>query len=139
MEYIARLLLIFDKLLERMSDKGVFFLNVGDKYLSRYGKTPLGFIPYKLAYFMTKRGWILNDILIWYKPNHMPTSVKNRFANSYEPVFVLSKNRENYFTEYVETDENYSNILKVNLQPTPYRHVAVYPEELVEKLINMTI
>jgi len=138
MEYIARLLLIFDKLLERMSDKGVFFLNVGDKYLSRYGKTPLGFIPYKLAYFMTKRGWILNDILIWYKPNHMPTSVKNRFANSYEPVFVLSKNRENYFTEYVETDENYSNILKVNLQPTPYRHVAVYPEELVEKLINMT-
>lgn len=138
MEYIARLLLIFDKLLERLSDKGVFFLNIGDKYLSRYGKTPLGFIPYKLVYFMTKRGWFLNDILIWYKPNHMPSSVKNRFANSYEPVFVLSKNKENYFTEYKERDQNYSNILKVNLQPTPYRHVAVYPEELVEKLINMT-
>lgn len=138
MEYIARLLLIFDNLLERLSDKGVFFLNIGDKYLSRYGKTPLGFIPYKLVYFMTKRGWFLNDILIWYKPNHMPSSVKNRFANSYEPVFVLSKNKENYFTEYKERDQNYSNILKVNLQPTPYRHVAVYPEELVEKLINMT-
>ena len=82
---------------------------------------------------MTKRGWFLNDILIWYKPNHMPSSVKNRFANSYEPVFVLSKNKENYFTEYKERKQNYSNILKVNLQPTPYRHVAVYPEELVEK------
>lgn len=138
MEYISKLLLIFDKLLEKLSDKGVFLLNLGDKYLSTHGKAPLCFIPYKLVYFMTKRGWILNDILIWYKPNHMPSSIKNRFTNSYEPVFVLSKNRYNYFTEYLKNSNDYSNILKINVQPTKYKHVAVYPEKLVKNLIEMT-
>ena len=38
--------------------------NIGDKYLSKYVKTPIGLIPYKLAYFMVKDGWYLNDILI---------------------------------------------------------------------------
>jgi len=136
-EYISKLVKIFNLLKEKMSEKGVFFLNVGDKYLSKYGKSPLGLIPYKLAYFMVKDGWILNDILIWYKPNHMPSSVKNRFTNSYEPIFVLSKNKDNYFYDFVKLNKDYSNILKINLQPTPYRHVAVFPENLVYKLLNM--
>ncbi len=138
MEFISRLVFLFDILKNKLSDKGVFFLNIGDKYLKKYGKTPLGLIPYKLAYFMQKNGWIINDTIIWHKPNHMPSSVKNRFVNSYEPVFVLSKNKENYFTEYLKEDTGYSNIISVNLQPTPYKHVAVYPEKLVSKLLSFT-
>jgi len=138
-EYISKLVKIFSILKEKMSEKGVFFLNMGDKYLSKYGKSPLGLIPYKLAFFMIENGWFLNDILIWYKPNHMPSSVKNRFTNSYEPIFVLSKNKNNYFTEFSNNNSNYSNILKINLQPSKYKHVAVYPETLVSKLIDMVM
>jgi len=135
-EYIEKLLKIFSLLREKLTPEGVFFLNIGDKYLSKYGKSPLGFIPYQLSYSMIKDGWLLNDILIWYKPNHMPSSIKNRFVNSYEPVFVLSKNRNNIFSKK-NRNKNYSNILKINLQPTPYKHVAVYPEKLVENLLKM--
>jgi len=138
-EYISKLVKIFNVLKDKMSQKGVFYLNIGDKYLSQYGKSPLGFIPYKLAYFMIQDGWILNEILIWYKPNHMPSSIKNRFTNSYEPIFVFSKNKDNYFSEYVKLNPSYSNILKINLQPTPYKHVAVYPEKLVSSLLDMTL
>jgi len=138
MEFISRLVFIFDILKNKLSDKGVFFLNIGDKYLKKYGKTPLGLIPYKLAYFMQQNGWIINDTIIWHKPNHMPSSVKNRFVNSYEPVFVLSKNKDNYFTDFVKENPDYSNIISVNLQPTPYKHVAVYPEKLVSKLLSFT-
>jgi len=136
MEFISRLVFLFDVLKNKLSDEGVFFLNIGDKYLKKYGKTPLGLIPYKLAYFLQKNGWIINDIIIWHKPNHMPSSVKNRFVNSYEPVFVLSKNKENYFTDFLKKNPEYTNIISVNLQPTPYKHVAVYPEKLVAKLLS---
>jgi site-specific DNA-methyltransferase (adenine-specific) len=68
-EYIGRLVKIYNKLRQKLRDNGIFFLNVGDKYLNQYGKSHLLQIPYRLAYH--------------YKPNHMPSSVKDRFGNTY--------------------------------------------------------
>jgi len=42
-------------------------------------------------------GLILRNVIIWYKPNHMPSPVKDRFTLSYEPVFMLVKNRNYWF------------------------------------------
>ena len=44
-----------------------------------------------------EQGWILRNILIWHKKNHMPSSVKDRFANAYEPVFFFSKSKKYWF------------------------------------------
>jgi DNA modification methylase len=44
-----------------------------------------------------KQGWLLRNVIIWHKPNHMPSSVKDRFTNSYEPVFMLVKSKKYYF------------------------------------------
>jgi len=44
-----------------------------------------------------EQGWILRNIIIWYKPNAMPSSVKDRFSNRYEPVFMLTKRRKYWF------------------------------------------
>ena len=41
-----------------------------------------------------QQGWILRNTIIWHKPNHMPSSVKDRFANGFEPVFMLVKSKE---------------------------------------------
>jgi len=135
-DYILKLVKVFNLLRGKLTKNGIFFLNVGDKYLSKYGKSPLGLIPYELAYSMVKDDWFLNDIIIWYKPNHMPSSIKNRFTNSYEPVFVFSKSENNIFVSKKNETSNYSNILKIPLQPTPYKHIAVYPEKLVGKLLE---
>ncbi|RLI53047.1 MAG: hypothetical protein DRP09_16615, partial [Candidatus Thorarchaeota archaeon] len=43
---------------------------------------------------MNEQGWILRNIIIWHKPNHMPSSVLDRFANAYEPIFMLVKSKE---------------------------------------------
>ena len=136
-EYIEKLEAIYRKLKEKLDSKGIFFLNIGDKYLSRYGNSKLGMIPYKLAKFMKDNGWILVDTIIWYKPNHMPGSYTNRFTSTYEPVFVFAKNKINYYSEYVKKNKNYSNVLKITLQATPYNHVAVYPEKLIESLLKL--
>jgi len=42
-------------------------------------------------------GLILRNIIIWYKPNHMPSSVKDRFTNAYEPIFMLVKSKRYWF------------------------------------------
>jgi len=128
-EYIGKLIAIFILLRNKLKDDGVLFLNVGDKYIQRYGKSYLGLIPYKFAYFMKQDSWILNDILIWYKPNHMPSSVKDRFANTYEPIFVFSKSQNNMYKKQ-------SHILKVKLQSSEGKHIALYPEKLVEELLQ---
>ncbi len=129
-EYIGRLVVVFNKLKEKLDKKGIFFLNVGDKYLNRYGKSHLLQIPYRLAYHMVKSGWILEDIIIWFKPNHMPSSVKDRFTNTYEPILVLAKSKNNIYRK------NGSNVVKIPLQQTPWKHTAVYPEKLVEEMLN---
>ncbi|MGC8622248.1 MAG: DNA-methyltransferase, partial [Caldisphaera sp.] len=120
-EYIGRLVVIFNRLRQKLREDGVFFLNIGDKYLNQYGKSHLLQIPYRLAYHMVKDGWLLEDIIIWYKPNHMPSSVEDRFTNTYEPVLVFTKNKENIYLKKT------SNVLKIPLQPTPWKHTAVYP------------
>ncbi len=134
-EYLEKLITIFNLLKTKLKPLGVFYLNIGDKYLTKYGNTPLGMVPYLLAYYLVSDGWNLADIQIWYKINHMPSSVKNRFTNTYEPIFVLTKSETNFYTIYKKKN-NTNNILKIPLQPVPYKHMATFPEKLVEALLN---
>ena len=134
-DYLAKLVTMFHLLKQKITQKGVFYLNIGDKYVSKYGNTPLAMIPYLLAYYLVMDGWNLEDMLIWFKTNHMPASVKNRLTNTYEPIFVFSKEESNYHSEYKQK-MNFSNILRIPLQPVPYKHMATYPEKLVETLLE---
>lgn len=134
-DYLAKLTTIFHLLRRKIKSKGIFYLNIGDKYVSKYGNTPLAMIPYLLAYYLVMDGWRLEEILIWYKTNHMPAPVKNRLTNTYEPIFVFSKDKINYYTEN-RRNVNVSNILKIPLQPVPYKHMATYPEKLVEAVLG---
>lgn len=53
---------------------------------------------YRLIFRMVdEQGWILRNIIIWHKANHMPESVRDRFTKSYEPVFMLVKNKKYWF------------------------------------------
>jgi len=44
-----------------------------------------------------EQGWILRNVIIWYKPNHLPESVKDRFTKAYEPIFMFVKKKKYYF------------------------------------------
>ncbi len=128
-DYIGRLATIFDLLREKMTPDGVFFLNVGDKYLPKYGKSHLLQIPYRLAREMVRRGWRLRDVIVWYKVNHMPSPARDRFTNTYEPVLVLTKSENSAYL-------GGSSVIRVRLEQTPWRHTAVFPQGLVRELIG---
>ena len=126
-EYIESLLLITSELKRVLKPTGVMFWNHGDCYggspagntgksanawqrpsrtaawkagklnIKKYDKC-LMLQNYRLILRMIdEQGWILRNDIKWHKANPMPSSVKDRFTNTYEPVFMLTKNTKYWF------------------------------------------
>jgi len=120
--YIEHMLQIMAELKRVLKKTGVIFWNHGDSYgshrdwtysdislkqkLGKGGKQQgikgmekcLMLQNYRLIFRMIdEKGLILRNIIIWNKRNHMPSSVKDRLTNAYEPIFMLVKNKKYYF------------------------------------------
>lgn len=91
--YIKHLCDGFDSLKRILKKTGSFFLNLGDTYMEKN----LQLIPHRVAIEMQKRGWVVRNALIWHKPNAMPSSVRDRLANSYEMIFHFVKAKRYYY------------------------------------------
>lgn len=59
-------------------------------------------IPFRFTLEMQNRGWIVRNVIIWHKPNCMPSSVKDRFTVDFEYVFFFVKNKKYYFNQIFE-------------------------------------
>ncbi len=123
--YLSHLLQITGELKRVLKKTGVMYWNHGDCYGGSGQGAQTGYGDYKqkkvvgsmgkvvtlsatpkcmvmqnyrlVQAMLDDQGWILRNILIWYKINGMPSSVTDRFSNMYEPVFMLVKNKEYYF------------------------------------------
>lgn len=126
-EYINKIVSVFDEIKRVLKPTGTVFLNIGDTYYgamrftAKYASgiinqwrpdTPLRknlpktnwlqpkqrlLIPERIAIEMQEHGWILRNHIIWFKPNHLPSSVQDRLTGSYESVFFFVKNPDYYF------------------------------------------
>lgn len=54
-------------------------------------------IPARLAIALQEDGWWIRSKIIWSKTNPMPESVKDRPANSYEEIFLLTKSPKYFY------------------------------------------
>jgi len=51
--------------------------------------------------------WILRNSIVWWKPNCIPSSVKDRFTVDYEMLFFFTKSKKYYFeTQYEPAETN---------------------------------
>lgn len=102
-EYIEKLLEVAKEIRRVLTDDGAYFLNIGDKYVDKN----LQMIPFKLAIEMQRAGWVIRNVIIWHKTNAMPSSIKDRFSTTYEPIFFFVKSTDNYLTPeyYFNLDE----------------------------------
>ncbi len=122
--YVKHLLDIFDEIKRVLKKEGTCWVNMGDTYgtnalnmpgrnrcavanrpkslgyaclrTSSWGKCMLG-IPERFTLGMIDRGWILRNKIIWHKPNHVPSPVKDRFTNTWEYFYMFSKSKRYYF------------------------------------------
>lgn len=125
--FIRHLCDIFDEVKRVLKKEGTCWVNLGDTYSgNKKGKTDkkisdylkeeskslhkkatiteknLCLIPFRFALEMQNRGWILRNVIIWHKPNCMPSSVKSRFTVDFEYVFFFVKNKKYYFERQYE-------------------------------------
>jgi len=101
-KYIQKMVEVGEHLKRVLKDSGSYFLNMGDKYVEKN----LQMIPFRTATEMQRKGWMLRNVIIWYKPDHMPSSIKDRFSNTWEPVFFFVKGTGKYYAPeyYVNID-----------------------------------
>lgn len=78
-----------------LTSKNKFEYSLQDKSLCN--------IPARFSIEMQNRGWILRNVIIWHKPNCMPSSVKDRFTVDFEYLFFFVKSKKYFFeTQYDE-------------------------------------
>lgn len=92
-EYVETLVSIFRALRPKLKSDGLFWLNLGDTYRD---KLLLG-IPWRVALALQDDGWILRSDIIWYKPNAMPSSVKDRPTTDHEYLFMFARAPDYYY------------------------------------------
>jgi len=110
--YLTHLMQIFDELHRVLKPSGTMWINLGDCYGGGWGlkrrlsdadsdnsvpTKSLSLLPHRFAIAMLSRGWILRNHVVWYKPNHMPASVRDRLANSWDHVFFFVKAQRYFF------------------------------------------
>jgi len=93
MDYVQKLIGLFNDLKRLLRSDGTLWLNLGDTY--RNGQL-LG-IPWRVALGLQDAGWMLRSEIIWNKPNAMPSSVKNRPTTSHEHIFLFSKSNQYHY------------------------------------------
>ncbi len=98
-------------------------------------------IPWRLAFALQADGWYLRSDVVWYKPNAMPESVKDRPTRAHEYVFLFTK-AEQYYYDYEAVAENNGggrrnrrSVWFVNTQASPHAHFATFPPALIEPCI----
>jgi len=122
-EYLNKMLAITAEIKRVMKPSGVMFWNHGDCYGGiKTGKTDKKVSDYVndsqkglkkyapkfekclmlqnwrlIIRMIDEQGFILRNSIIWHKPNGMPSSVKDRFSNQYEPMFMLVKSKKYWF------------------------------------------
>ena len=128
-EYIDKLLNIYDEVKRVLRKDGTCFVNLGDTYAGGgrgyeywgeddkqstnkgsavkcpkidYPSKSLCLIPQRFAIGMVERGWILRNVIIWHKPNPMPSSAKDRFTVDFEYIYFFTKNQRYYFEPQFE-------------------------------------
>ena len=174
-DYIEQLCIVFDEVHRVTKDDGTFWLNIGDCYANK-GEIPSdgrkGFsrtsgmgiadktieglttkdligVPWRVAFALQKRGWILRSDIIWAKKNPIPESVKDRPTSSHEHIFLFSKQPKYYFdSESIkEKIENLDNnggyehrnkrdVWSVRVASYPGSHCATFPMELITPCIK---
>lgn len=121
-----------------LRDSGSIFLNVGDSY----HKNSLVGIPGRLEAAAVDEGWLIRNRIIWAKNTGMPDPAKNRLVSRHEYIIHFVKKR-NYYYDLWAYSHKYGNgsnpgdIWNVGLNRDTGKHLAPFPEELVDRAITL--
>jgi len=156
-QYVGHLVGVFREVRRVLRDDGILWLNLGDKY----DRGNLMLVPPRVAIALKDDGWILRRDIVWNRPNITPESTKTRPTGSHEYIYMFVKKSSKYFYDSALEREpmkeqikagldessfpdgaiigrNLRSVWTINTQPTNHKHLAPWPEELVERMLLLS-
>lgn len=134
--YIDRLCDIFDEIKRVLKNTGTCWVNLGDNYVDK----TLMLIPFRFALNMIESGWYLRNVIIWHKPNSIPSSAVDRFCNDFEYILFFTKSRKYYFNMIYEPfAESMNSWVKYKHPPKKYKDMGPMSYNFIEKYRNKVL
>lgn len=143
-KYLERLNKVWKECYRILKDDGNVFININTRTKD---KKPI-LIPGDFIKQCQEIGFSLKNIIIWHKSSGIPTSGKN-LTDKYEYVLWFTKKYEREIlrdrilevSDYKNEELNYGNIWNINRKAgsvgKDYVHPAIYPNKLVERIVNL--
>lgn len=137
-EYVEHLMEALADWRKVLRPTGSIFLNIGDSYYKR----SLAGIPALVEAEVRRRGWYIRNRIVWAKSGGMPDPAKNRLAPRHEYILFLAPRYDYYFDLFgysarYGNGSNPGDVWHIDLERSMSRHLAPYPEEIVERAIAM--
>ncbi|WP_414657254.1 DNA-methyltransferase [Deinococcus sp. VB343] len=136
--YVASIIKALDEWKRILRPSGSIFLNIGDTYW----KKSLQGIPSLIEARARQEGWILRNRIIWVKKQGVPEPARDRLANRHEYIIHLAVNGYyydlfGYAEKYSRTGANPGDIWEIAPQLKHDKHLAPFPDEIVERAITL--
>ena len=96
-QYVDKLVEVFTEIKRLLKPDGTLWINIGNTYNDKRLST----IPFDLATKLSNI-YVFRNSIIWEKANCIPEACTDRFTNSFEYLFLFSKNPEYYFKQQLE-------------------------------------
>lgn len=144
-KYITRISVVWEQCYRKLKNDGSLFININIR--QKNGNVIL--IPYDVVKQCKKIGFIYKGILLWHKSSGIPTGEKN-LVDRHEYVLIFVKSDDAYFdyeklkniSDYKNNDINGGAFWNINRKAgsvgKKYIHPAIYPNDLVKRIILAT-
>jgi len=106
-KYLDSLDKVWEQCYKKLADDGTLWVNVSNKTT----KGKFYFLGSDFANRISDLGFILQNVIIWYKPNAMPILTKNKFTNKHEYLLFFSKSKDyKFYKDRVRIPQKYADI-----------------------------
>ncbi len=143
--YLRRMKTVWTECYKKLSSKGSLWININIRIQA--GKVIS--IPHDFVTMCKEIGFYYKGILIWHKSSGIPTSDKN-IVDRHEYVLLFTKSNDfcvnqeiqASFGDYKNPDMNGGAFWNINRKAgsvgKKYIHPAIYPNELVERIVRLS-
>jgi site-specific DNA-methyltransferase (adenine-specific) len=106
-KYLDSLDKVWEQCYKKLVDNGTLWVNVSNKIT----KGKFHFLGSDFANRISDLGFILQNVIIWYKPNAMPILTKNKFTNKHEYLLFFSKTDDyKFYKDRVRIPQQYAGV-----------------------------
>lgn len=95
-------------------------------------------VPWRVAFSLQERGWLLRNAVVWEKPNARPESVRDRLAQRYELMFLLTRSETHWLSSDGSGADDVTDLWRVAAGRSRTGHPAAGTLEIARRCVRLS-